>query len=509
LRESPIANGALEPVMRRVSRPLGSIGRRQDRVALASQAGFIARMNTGELAAATTPQLDLKHVATAAQAALKPSVLSGNIIAQTPARPDFGVVARASFGTVAGLKPIDNNGEPPEIPPEPHGKPDNTAARVFRRELIGLFNHVVAAPEDAPPLRSLDVISAANEVVFALDPRKTIGDAYRKRLQLAPGVLWQPADPLEPVMAAPEFPQPMSEPLAALGQDWLLPGLDQVPPNTVALLETNQKFVEAYMVGLNHEISRELLWNEYPTDQRGTYARQFWNSTGHVPTSGENPESSKDIDQIHAWPLDSTLGENSGRPPAPGDEPYLVLLVRGELLRRYPNALVYAAKARVTSGGDEREIDDTIPEKHPIFAGQLSPDVAFFGFELTETVARGNPPSSGADQGWFFVLQEQPSEPRFGLDLADTPTPALAARWDQLAWQHLDPAVDFINLNADLPDTRNVADPDVPSAVWHADTGLGPAGSRASDMAYITLQRPVRVAIHATRMLPPRQETPG
>jgi hypothetical protein len=186
-----------------------------------------------------------------------------------------------------------------------------------------------------------------------------------------------------------------------------------------------------------------------------------------------------------------------------------VLLIRGELLRRYPNALVYAAKARLTSEGDQREIDDTVAEKHPIFTGQLSPDVAFFGFELTETVARGNPPAPGADQGWFFVLQEQPSEPRFGLDLADTPTPEPPTRWDQLAWQHLDPNVDFVDLNADLPDTRNVTDPEVPTAVWHADSGLGSVGSRASDMAYITLQRPVRIAVHATRMLPPREETTG
>jgi hypothetical protein len=181
-----------------------------------------------------------------------------------------------------------------------------------------------------------------------------------------------------------------------------------------------------------------------------------------------------------------------------------VLLVRGELLRRYPNALVYAAKARLTSDGDEREIDNTVPEKHPIFTGQLSPDVAFFGFELTETVARGNPPSSGADQGWFFILQEQPAEPRFGLDLTDNPNPDLPTRWDQLAWQHLDPTVDYVNLNSDRPDTRNVTDPGGPGAVWHADTGLGAAGARASDIAYITLQRPVRVAVHATRMLPPR-----
>ena len=39
---------------------------------------------------------------------------------------------------------------------------------------------------------------------------------------------------------------------------------------------TNPPFIEAYMVGLNHEFARELLWREYPTDQRGPPFRQFW-----------------------------------------------------------------------------------------------------------------------------------------------------------------------------------------------------------------------------------------
>ena len=49
-------------------------------------------------------------------------------------------------------------------------------------------------------------------------------------------------------------------------------------------METNQRFVEAYMVGLNYEFARKLLWREYPTDQRGSYFRQFW-SVGDPSTA--------------------------------------------------------------------------------------------------------------------------------------------------------------------------------------------------------------------------------
>ena len=51
----------------------------------------------------------------------------------------------------------------------------------------------------------------------------------------------------------------MYKPLMDLSQDWIFPGLRKVPPNTVSLLVSNQSFIEAYMVGLNHEMSRKLL----------------------------------------------------------------------------------------------------------------------------------------------------------------------------------------------------------------------------------------------------------
>ena len=70
--------------------------------------------------------------------------------------------------------------------------------------------------------------------------------------------------PIEPIMAAPKFPQPMYEPLRDLSQELLLPGLETVEPNSVLGLKTNSRFVEAYMVGLNVEMGRELLWRGYP-----------------------------------------------------------------------------------------------------------------------------------------------------------------------------------------------------------------------------------------------------
>ena len=81
---------------------------------------------------------------------------------------------------------------------------------------------------------------------------------------------------IDTVMAAPKFPQPMYEPLRDLSQELLLPGIETVPPDAVLGLKTNRRFVEAYMVGLNVEMAREMLWRGFPTDQRGTCFDQFW-----------------------------------------------------------------------------------------------------------------------------------------------------------------------------------------------------------------------------------------
>jgi hypothetical protein len=86
----------------------------------------------------------------------------------------------------------------------------------------------------------------------------------------------------------------MYDALRDLSQDFLFPGLEHVLPDTVTLLKTNPKFVESFLVGLNAEMSHELLWRNYPTDQRGTYFRQFWD------TSAGNDQP-PDIDLITKW----------------------------------------------------------------------------------------------------------------------------------------------------------------------------------------------------------------
>ena len=106
------------------------------------------------------------------------------------------------------------------------------------------------------------------------------------------------------ILAHPEFPQPMSEALRELAPEYLLPGLEHVPPNTATLMRTNQAFVEAFMAGLNTEMARELLWREYPTDQRGTCFHHFWDTRG----AGAPEALARDINDMHRWAY--PLGQN-------------------------------------------------------------------------------------------------------------------------------------------------------------------------------------------------------
>lgn len=464
---SPVGAGVLQGQFRRVSRPFGPVSRKVSRAPRRGSGEVLVRMNVGKLSAASPPPLPASMAT--------PGRIGDNV-------PDWGNTEWTR--RLLRVRPL----------------PQQNA---FRTAAMELFGELAARPAEAPEVRAINLAQARSVLVRDLDPRITVVEGVRKRLRLHPGLKWQPKDPLEPIMAAPEFPQPMSQPLAALSQDWLLPGLDKVLPNTVSLLETNQAFIEAFMVGLNHEFARELLWNEYPTDQRGSCFRQFWNVAGRIEASGAtpDPDTLKDIHPIHGWPKNGPLGGNSPRPPRAASP--LVLLVRGDLLRRYPNAVVYAVKAQ--AGTDGRRNLGT-EERHPIFTGRLDPDVSFFGFELKLEEARGD----DGDQGWFFVLQEQPSEPRFGLDVAGTSFGGSVGAWRDLSWGHLAAdetalaGIAHVNLDAQLPDTRSVAPVSGdPAVVWHGNGGLGAAGTKASDLAFITLQRPVRVAIHGSQMLPP------
>jgi len=309
---------------------------------------------------------------------------------------------------------------------------DSPDATLLREAAAAMLDAVHSVPVDPGVPAELDLVALSTTVIGRLDPRDTV-PARISSMVATVGGPWFAADPIEPIMAAPSFPQPMYEPLRDLNEGYLLPGVKLIPPDCLGAVVANHGFIEAYMVGLNHEMARQLLWNGYPSDQRGSYFRQFWDVAGYSPQPGDPTDPAqlsellKDIPPIHTWPTHRALGLHENRTDVVVDN--VVLLVRGELLRRYPNTDIFAGKAKPGTGGEHGRVLDETDERHPIFRGTLAPDITFFGFNLSVDDARGGTPA--APEGFFFVFQEQVTETRFGLEPQASGT---VTKWADLAW---------------------------------------------------------------------------
>jgi hypothetical protein len=316
-----------------------------------------------------------------------------------------------------------------------------------------------ALPPDPPSLGGSSTLSPVRALLqHQLDPTVTITARFGARIPLGAG-----ADRLQPLKLAPQFPQAMYAALAELSPAWMLPGADTVPMNVAALLQTNPRFVEAFMVGLNEALAGELLWREFPVGRTATYFRNFWGG----PTM--------DIPTIDTFDGSGHLGDHTADHATGGN---LVLLIRADLFRRYPSTMVSAVKATWNSDGKKRQLGDA--RKWPLFRGTIGVDLNFFGFDVTDP--RG--PDSGAagtDAGWYFALEEHVSEPHFGLELE---TSKAGPSWNDLRWSDVTLHHGFLN-PASGPAARD-------AVAWGQDAGA---------MAYILMRRPVRVAMHGRALL--------
>ncbi|MEI9927564.1 MAG: hypothetical protein WDN44_07470 [Sphingomonas sp.] len=320
------------------------------------------------------------------------------------------------------------------------------------------------------------------------------------------------------VMAYPEFDIPMYEPLAKAGKEYLVPNLHLVEPDSVTLLETNQRFIEAYMVGLNHEFARELLWREYPTDQRCSSFRQFWDVRKKVAEAADKAaarERFKDIKPIHRWPRAGDLGDNDNREEGAAPEEELVLVVRGELLKKYPNTIISAQRAKWQLNAQhhpiksrERQLDDAYPPIFPLYEARVEPDIYFFGFDLKAIEARGDD-TVDDKPGWFFRLEEVPGDARFGFDIERAAGSQINV-WNDLSWPDVQPggAEGAPVRIATIAPRRSTWSSPSPRTwqekldQWDSDQSVHlDAQLSAAELAYIALQTPVIMAVHASELL--------
>ena len=570
--------------MRRVARPGARLIRSLPFTAAITPANLLARVNSGQVSAAppkqTPPGLPtVDKAAPAAASAGTPSWAAG-LLAASPwlpaailaaailalilavvlliAAPAAGVVLlvlAAALGAFWFLlrrwrasgqreEAIEPAGQTPAavgaLPQNPGfaltqpgstatfslGSGDSPTAVRFKNALRDSYELLQAglAAGQRPAPAALPLAQASAASMAAIDPSVTIPKRGLSMIDIPDWIGELIGDTFTEVMAYPKIDLPMYEPLKAISVELFLPDINLVPPDSITLIETNQRFIEAYMVGLNHEFARKLLWREFPTDQRGSYFRQFWDVNSYIDSEGlsENALKEKlyDIPELHRWPLTSALGDHNNR-AAPGQTgAQAVLVIRGELLKKYPNTMIYAQRAvwPMKNG----QIDLTVPRslieltpaeelqpprdkiRSPLYEAKADPDIYFLGFDLTIPEAQGGSGQHpGDDPGWFFVLRQRPGEPRFGLETARD---GVLDVFDELTWDDALPGAapgQFLAASA-LASVGLVA-PNPPEADRQEqhddDEQVDPAAESAARWAYLLYRAPILVAVHADQML--------
>jgi len=332
----------------------------------------------------------------------------------------------------------------------------------------------------------------------ATDPSRFIR-AQRRRSVEADPALGLGTEGALPARLQPQltFATPFGSALAKTAPEYLMPRAGALPPDTIATVAVNTAFVEAFLAGVNDEWEREMVWREIPARPRSTSMRRFWDC--------EDPGDQ--IPAIRQWSKSAKLGSNA---TALAGGSGLALLIKGRLLERYPQTMVYAVRARWENGRREPVTAPTAQQiLWPEVTGELSRGVHFLVFfNLGMAQANGtdlagvNPKAPGsADPGWFFVLEEQAAAPRFGLDLpAPGATVAAPLRWDELHWGQVATAT------AGGTGARHLA-LTPPRGVKVLDGVTWAAG--AAEMAWITLQTPYRVYLHGSSMLGPTASAAG
>jgi hypothetical protein len=305
-------------------------------------------------------------------------------------------------------------------------------------------------------------------------PVLTPAVAYRPVIDRTPAADPDPAPPVNPTAIpagafAPRFSRPMSEPLAERHPELMLPGAGAIDQDSALLVESNPAFVEAFLAGANQELSYELLWRGLPADPRATPFRKFWGHTG----------ATEDIGDIAGWAADTPVGSHITTSAS------MILLVRSELVRRYPSVALAVVPGEWQRDGSRAPSRDPARLVVPGFRGRIGDDVLYAGFaqpSLPEAIGAATPDGPA---GWFFLLSENPGAPRFGLDPDGGGRPPTRAT---LSWTHLA-----------LPDgARHATAASLPAV---PDAGFTPAAATAASIASLVRQRPFQAFLHASLLV--------
>ena len=211
-----------------------------------------------------------------------------------------------------------------------------------------------------------------------------------------------------PVMAYPQFPEPTYYYLKQLADKFILPCVDELPNNSVTMFNSNEAFVEAFLCGMNTEMGRELLWREYPTDQRGSYFKKFWD----MDTSIEKMRKGEffDIKSLSKW--QNELGNNHNS----SDAKLLMFAIKGKLMQSYPDTMIYLNKATLDPVDKKiKPIDGDENIISPAAQAFFRDDIYVVGFKIPNSKALGSP-DGNPDYGYMLVFKQMMENLNFETD---------------------------------------------------------------------------------------------
>ncbi len=284
-----------------------------------------------------------------------------------------------------------------ETYPEPAGEND----------LVDLLTGLEDPRPKEPQCHPVDLDSLAEGVVSVFDPTGPEAPSLVRVLSTIDGL--DPTQPLAPPEVCVGLDRPVWADVQKAFAEWLLPGVGALPEDSVIAVETNPRFVDSLLVGMNEQLVSELRWRNIPVATGCTPLRVFWDRA-HT-SSGARVD---DVVGIHSWSDTSDVGAPQHRPPGASGRD-LVVVVRGRLFLRYPATVVYLVTAVHGDTPDfDVDPDPAATRVFPAFQGRIGADVAFFGFQ-------GLPPEDIA-RTWL-VLEEPPAGYRFANDVSTSPQP--------------------------------------------------------------------------------------
>lgn len=289
----------------------------------------------------------------------------------------------------------------------------------------GLVDLSPAAPQSRT--RPIDLGLLSDGLASLLDPRKPGAPARGRVTAQFTGLDLTRLIP-------PEFDIGLNFPtwglLKQYDQEWLLPGSGELENDSVTALQTNPKFIDAFMIGINTQFLAEMRWRDLAVARTATPLQMFWGQVDYATHA-----RAADITPFTEWTrsLSDPLGALSHQAIAPSDPTQssgsrLIIAIHSDIFRRYPKTLVYLVKP--DAGATDAQVDTLLKQVPdldrpdgdpdpvgwradrkffgPTFAGTLAPDLNFFAFDVTP---------EALDLYWL-VLDEPPNELRFRNDRA-------------------------------------------------------------------------------------------